>query len=62
MNEKPFTTVKRDDLVPQCPHCEKELAEVYMRSKGLGYIEARDVLYFCPHCSKVLGFGQSRMI
>lgn len=62
MTEKTFTTVKRDDLVPLCSHCNNELTEVYMRTQGLGYIEAKNVVYFCPHCMKVLGFGQSRMI
>ena len=59
---KPLTVVKRNDLNPMCCHCGKELTEVYSKSRGAGYIEARDVMYFCPHCMKVLGFGQSRMI
>lgn len=62
MTDKPFTVVERDDLVPLCPHCGRELSEVYMKAKGAGFIEGRNVVYFCPHCSKVLGFGQSRMI
>ena len=62
MNEKPFTPVKREDLTPLCPHCEKELTEVYMRSKGFPLVQGTNVVYFCPHCRKVLGFGQSRMI
>lgn len=62
MPERPFNIVKRDDLVPLCPHCEQELTEVYVRTKGIGYIEGRNVVFFCPHCSKVLGFGQSRMM
>ena len=62
MTEKPFTTVKRDDLAPICPHCEKALAEVYVKSQGLGLVQAKNNIYFCPHCRKVLGFGQSRMV
>jgi len=62
VSEKPFNLIKRDDLVPLCPHCAKELNEVYSRSKGLGWIEGRDVVYFCPQCMKALGFGQSRMM
>jgi len=62
MPEVPFAVVRRDDLVPICPHCSRELPEVYMKSKGAGYIESRNVIYFCPHCLKVLGLGQSRMI
>lgn len=59
---KPLEFVRRDDLTPVCPHCNEGLSEVYVRSKGIGFIEAKNVLYFCPHCRKVLGFGQSRMI
>ena len=62
MTEKLFTLVKREDLAPLCPHCEKELAEVYTRSKGFPLVQGTNVVYFCPHCRKVLGFGQSRMI
>jgi len=62
MTEKPFNIVKRDDLVPLCSHCGQELTDVYVRTKGLGFIEGRNVVFFCPHCLKVLGFGQSRMI
>ncbi len=62
MSEKSFNVVKRDDLMPLCPHCSVELPEVYVKTKGLGYFEGRDIVFFCPHCSKVLGFGQSRMM
>ncbi len=62
MPDVPFSVVKRDDLVPLCPHCGQELPEVYMKTKGAGFVEGKNVMYFCPHCLKVLGFGQSRMI
>lgn len=62
MTGRDFAIVRRDDLAPLCPHCEKELAQVYKRSKGAGFIVGRNVVYFCPHCRKVLGFGQGRMI
>ena len=61
-NAIPLNIIKRNDLAPLCCHCEKELTEVYSKSKGSGFVEGRDVMYFCPHCMKVLGFGQSRMI
>ena len=59
---KLLDVIKRNDLTPVCPHCSKELNEVYSKSKGLGFLEGKNVLYFCPHCKKVLGVGQSRMI
>ena len=57
-----FRIVKRDDLLPECPHCERELPYVHTRAKGLGFLVARNAVYFCPHCRKVLGIGPSRMI
>ena len=62
MSEKSLTIVKREDLLPLCPHCEKELTEVYTKAKGIPFVQGTNVLYFCPHCHKVLGFGQGRMI
>ena len=54
--------IQRDDLTPVCPHCDKELESIFVKSKGLGLIEGKNTIYFCPHCRKVLGFGQSRMM
>lgn len=62
MSDAPFTFIARKDLVPRCPHCEKDLTETYMKSQGAGFVEGKNVVYFCPHCLCVLGFGQSRMI
>jgi hypothetical protein len=61
MTQKPFGFVKRDDVVPLCPHCGAEITEVYTRSKGVPLLQGTNVVYFCPHCHKVLGFGQGRM-
>lgn len=62
MTEKPFQTVKRDDLSPLCPHCGIELTEVYTRAKGVALAQGQNIVFFCPHCRKVLGFGHGRMI
>jgi hypothetical protein len=62
MTEKPFTIVKREDLTPLCPHCEKELTEVYVKTRGFPLVQGKSSLYFCPHCRKTLGFSQSRMV
>ncbi|MDJ0655179.1 MAG: hypothetical protein QNJ40_13540 [Xanthomonadales bacterium] len=61
-NAVPLNIINRNDLTPICCHCDKGLTEVYSKTKGVGFIEGKNVLYFCPHCMKVLGFGQSRMI
>ena len=58
----PFDVVERNDLNPLCPHCGKELAEIYARKHGVPLIQGRSVLFFCPSCLKVLGFGQERAI
>ncbi len=57
-----LNVVRRNDLTPLCCHCDKELTEVYSKTKGTGFVVGKDVMYFCPHCRKVLGFAQSRMI
>lgn len=54
--------VERNDLSPVCPHCNQQLVEVYVKSKGVGFVIGKSSIFFCPHCHKVLGFGQSRMI
>ena len=62
MDDKPFAIVKREDLTPVCPHCEKQLNEVYAKAQGVPFIQGTNVVYFCPQCRKVLGFGHGRMI
>ena len=59
---KQLNVIKRNDLMPRCCHCSKELTEVYSKTEGTPFILGKDVMYFCPHCMKVLGFAQSRMI
>lgn len=57
-----FNVVTRDDLKPICPYCEREITEVYCKSRGAGwFLFPRSAIYFCPHCHKVLGLGQSKM-
>jgi uncharacterized protein with PIN domain len=62
MENRPFNVVERKDLMPVCPHCSKELGEVYRKSVGVALIVGTNTVYFCPHCRKVLGLGQSRML
>ncbi len=44
------------DVWPICPHCKQELKVVWVKSKGLGFIEHKQFL-LCPHCRCFLGFG-----
>lgn len=61
MTKRQLNVVEREDLLPLCSHCGKELTEVYKKSRGAGFFVGRNVVFFCPLCRKVLGFGQSRM-
>lgn len=59
--ERPFALVDRMDLMPICPYCEEELAEVYRKGAGFALGQGRTLIYFCPNCRKALGFAQGRM-
>ena len=59
--EAPWALVDRTDLIPLCPHCDAELAEVYRKGTGFPLAQGRTLVYFCPHCRKVLGFAQGRV-
>ena len=49
--------VRRDDLVPVCPHCESELPEIHMQKPKGSFGVGRGFVFFCPTCRKVMGFG-----
>ena len=53
----PCTVVRREDLVPICPHCDAEVPEIYARRPSGPFGVGRGFVFFCPHCRKVLGFG-----
>lgn len=57
-----FALVDREDLSPLCPHCGKEIHEVYRKATGVPLGQGRTTVYFCTTCRKVLGFAQGRMI
>ena len=44
------------DVVPKCPHCHEELGTIWIKSKGIGIIEQKQLI-LCPHCKSFLGFG-----
>ena len=58
LTEVVFT--KREDQLPVCPHCQADLNQINFRTKGLGWIEGKNVVYFCPHCRKVLGLSHRK--
>ena len=42
--------------IPLCPHCDKELKELWYKSEGVGGIGEKQVL-MCPYCQTLLGYG-----
>lgn len=42
--------------IPKCPKCEKELNEIWIKTKGTGIVEQKQII-MCPHCNSFLGFG-----
>ena len=57
---EPWALIDRPDIAPLCPHCSRDLHEVYRRGTGVALGQGRTLVYFCPHCRKVLGFAQGR--
>ena len=55
MIKQVFEFHERQDLLPICPHCEKEIDGLMSRyiktAAGRGYV------WTCPRCLKVLGVG-----
>jgi len=45
-----------ENVFPHCPHCKTELRKIWVKKKGLGFIQQRQVL-LCPHCQSFLGYG-----
>ena len=42
--------------VPKCPKCEKRLDMVWIKTKGLGVVEQKQII-MCPYCETFLGYG-----
>jgi uncharacterized Zn-finger protein len=45
-----------EDAIPMCPYCKKELREIWIKTKGIGWIEQKQVL-MCPYCQAFLAYG-----
>lgn len=48
----------REDVLPVCPHCEKDLGEIWFRE--LPGFAGRRYVYFCSDCRKVLGVSHRK--
>lgn len=62
MSETKLTVTERNNLTPVCPFCDKELDQVFVKTKGMGMLIGKTAICFCPYCRKVLGFAESRMM
>jgi len=45
-----------EGTIPNCPFCRKELDKIWIKKKGIGIMEQKQVL-MCPHCRALLGYG-----
>ena len=50
--------VKREDVIPICPHCQATLGEVWFQELH-GFL-GRRYIYYCPSCRKVLGVSHRK--
>jgi hypothetical protein len=41
---------------PKCPKCETVLEEIWVKTKGIGFVEQKQII-MCPYCKSFLGFG-----
>ncbi len=44
------------DAVPKCPSCSKQLDKVWMKKRGFGVLEQKQII-MCPYCQAFLGYG-----
>jgi len=49
---------EREDILPICPHCGKELHNIWCRL--LESLFGKRYIYFCPECRKVLGISHRK--
>ncbi len=43
-------------VIPKCPKCEEKLTEIWIKTKGIGIVEQKQII-MCPKCESFLGFG-----
>ncbi len=44
------------DTHPKCPYCNKQLDKLWIKKKGLGVMEQKQIV-MCPYCESFLGYG-----
>ena len=44
------------DSTPKCPFCKVKLEKVWIKKRGLGVLEQKQII-MCPSCESFLGYG-----
>jgi len=42
--------------VPKCPKCDKRLDRIWIKTKGTGFVEQKQII-MCLYCESLLGYG-----
>ena len=45
-----------EGTIPKCPFCDKRLDKVWIKKKGIGIMEQKQII-MCPYCQALLGYG-----
>ncbi len=45
-----------EGAIPKCPACDKQLDKVWIKKKGIGILEQKQII-MCPYCNALLGYG-----
>ena len=51
---------QKDDVLPICPHCKKELNKVWFREIKSDIMGSKRFIYFCPECRSSLGISHRK--
>lgn len=55
-----FEGIKLEDapknVLPRCPKCDKRLDKIWIKTKGTGIVEQKQIV-MCPYCETLLGYG-----
>ncbi|HOB97205.1 MAG TPA: hypothetical protein PKM43_00500 [Verrucomicrobiota bacterium] len=55
-----FEGIKIEDapknVLPKCPKCDKRLDKIWIKTKGTGIVEQKQIV-MCPYCETLLGYG-----
>jgi hypothetical protein len=50
--------IRRTEITPVCPHCEREVEELIQVKRGWFAINR---VFCCPHCRKIVGMTAGEM-